>query len=173
MRNLLKLVILFLVLTLISLMIVGIIRKSNERKLAKERIETLPDFSFKTIYDSIFSRNQIKNGPVLILFFNPECEHCQYQVQALIENREAISDVLVLMISNAGKEIVMDFIKSNNLLDFPRLVVLLDDTHSFGKFFGTETIPASFIYDKKLKLKKYFHGEVIFETILSYLKGND
>jgi thiol-disulfide isomerase/thioredoxin len=173
MKNLFKWVILFLVLALISLMIAGIIRKSKEGKLAKEKIETLPDFSFKTINDSIFSRNQIKDGPVLILFFNPECEHCQYQVQAVIKNREAISDVLVLMISNAGKEIVMDFIKSYNLIDFPRLVVLLDDTHSFDKFFGTETVPASFIYDKKLKLTKYFHGEATFETILGYLKKND
>jgi peroxiredoxin len=173
MKKTLMLVIVIIITGLITFLIIGIIAKTNKGKIAKEMIKTLPNFSLKTINDTVFRSDQIEAGPVLVLFFHPECEHCQYQLTTLFRNRAETPGIRVLLISNAEKEAIINFLKENNLLDYPGLIALVDETYSFRDFFGTEQVPATFIYDKQLKLVRYFQGEVRPETILKYLRQDD
>jgi len=167
------LVFVIIIIGLITFLIIGIIAKTHKSKIAKEMIKTLPVFSLKTLNDTVFRSDQIKEGPVLVLFFHPECEHCQYEIKTLFKSKSETSGIRILLISNAEKEAIRNFLKENNLLDYPGLVALVDETYSFGDWFGTELVPATFIYDKKLKLVRYFQGEVRPETILKYLRQDD
>jgi len=173
MKKALMLVFVIIIIGLTTFLIIGIIAKTHKSKIAKEMIKTLPVFSLKTLNDSVFRSDQIKEGPVLVLFFHPECKHCQYQITTLFKNRAETSGIRVLLISNAEKEAIRNFLKENNLLDYPGLITLVDETYSFRDYFGTELVPATFIYDKKLKLVRYFQGEVRPETILKYLRQDD
>jgi thiol-disulfide isomerase/thioredoxin len=173
MKKTLMLVIVIIITGLITFLIIGIIAKTNKGKIAKEMIKTLPVFSLKTLNDTVFWSDQIKEGPVLVLFFHPECEHCQYEIKTLFKNRHETPGIRVLLISNAEKEAIRNFLKENNLLDYPGLSTLIDESFSFRDYFGTELVPATFIYDKKLKLVRYFQGEVRPETILKYLRQDD
>ena len=83
------------------------------------------------------------------------------------------SGLHVLLISNAEKEGIRRFMEENDLLQHPGLIALADQTYSFRDYFGTEIVPAIFIYNKELKLVRYFQGEVRPETILKYLRTND
>jgi thiol-disulfide isomerase/thioredoxin len=151
----------------------GIVKKIHERNISRERIKTLPEFSFKTLNGSIFKSDQIKEGPVLILFFNPECEHCQYQITSLFKNVALPKELNVLLISNSEPRPIMKFLKDNNLSEYPELTVMIDETFKFRECFGTDIVPATFIYNKDLKLVKYYKGEVNPETILKCLRQND
>ena len=166
-------VIVVIIAGLTTLLIIGIINKSHKSRIAKERIKSFPLFSFRKLNDTIFRSDEIKEGPVLVLFFHPECEHCQYQITTLFKNWVEPSGVHVILISNAEKEIVKKFVNKISLPDSPEIIILVDDTYSFLNYFGTELVPATFIYDRKLRLIKYFQGEVRSETILKYLKQDD
>jgi thiol-disulfide isomerase/thioredoxin len=173
MKKAILMVIVVIIIGLTIILIIGIVTKTHAGKIAKDRIKSLPVFSFKTINDSIFRSDEIKEGPVLILFYHPECEHCQYQITTLFKSQTVTSGLHVLLISNAEKEVIRSFLKENNLLEYPGVIALVDETYSFTKYFGTELVPATFIYNKELKLVKYFQGEVKPETIIKYLKQDD
>jgi peroxiredoxin len=170
MKKTLMVVFVIIIIGLTTFLIIGIVGKTHKSKIAKDRIKTLPIFSFRTLNDTMFRSDQIKEGPVLILFFNPECEHCQYQITTLFKNWAETSGIHVLLISNAEKEAIRNFVMKNNLPDYPGIVILADETYSFRDYFGTALVPVTFIYDKKLRLVRYFQGEVRPETILKYLR---
>ena len=173
MKKALMLIVIILITGLIVSLIIGIVDKANKRKVAKERIKTLPVFSMRTLSGTLFRSDQIKKGPVLVLFFHPECEHCQYQITTLFKNLAGTAGVHFILISNAEKEAIRNFLKENNLRDYPGLIALADETYSFSDYFGTEIVPATFIYDRNLQLVRYFQGEVRPETILNYLTPDD
>jgi peroxiredoxin len=156
--------------TFLAIGIAGKIHKSN---IVKEKIKTLPSFSFKKLNDTIFNANEIKEGPVLILFFHPECEHCQYQITSFFKKWVQTRDIHVLLVSNAEKSEIKSFVKENKLPDYPGLNVLVDEADTFRDYFGIEQVPATFIYNKQLNLVKCFQGEVRPETILKYLRQYD
>jgi thiol-disulfide isomerase/thioredoxin len=170
MKRILLIVIVLIVTSLMMFLIIGIIDKTNKSKMVKERFKTLPHFSMNTINDSVFNSSDIKKGPVLVLFFHPECEHCQYQIKALFGKWDETSGIQVILISNAEKEVIRNFLNINNLFKYPGIIVLVDDSFSFKKYFGTELVPAIFIYDKNLKIAMHFQGEMRPETIFRYLK---
>jgi len=173
MKRSLMVVIIIIITGLVLFLVTGIVIKANKSKVAKDRINTLPVFSLAALNDSIFCSGQIKEGPVLVLFFHPECEHCQYQIASLLKNKADMSGVHILMISNAEKEEIRKFMSEINLSNYPGLIVLVDKNHNFRDWFGTELVPATFIYNNKKKLVRYFQGEVRPETILKYLSQND
>jgi thiol-disulfide isomerase/thioredoxin len=173
MKKVLTAGIIILIVGLTVFLLIGIADKIQKSKIAKEGIKSLPVFSFRTLNDSIFNSDQLKEGPVLILFFHPECEHCQYQISTLFKNNLMPPGLKVLLISNAEKEGIRRFMEENDLLQHPGLIALADQTYSFRDYFGTEIVPALFIYNKELKLIRYFQGEVKPETILEYLKQDD
>jgi thiol-disulfide isomerase/thioredoxin len=170
MKKTLILSIVIIVIGLTAFLFTGIATKTHLNKIAKERITVLPVFSMKTLNDTIFRSDLIKSGPVIILHFHPECEHCKYEISTLFKCKAELSGTQVILISNAEKEVISNFLKENNLLNYPGSVALLDETYSFKSYFGTGIVPATFIYDKKLKLVKFFQGEVRPETILKYLR---
>jgi peroxiredoxin len=167
----------FIVVSILSLLIIFLIAaialRMHSSKIAEEKIKILPIFSMKTINDSLFNTQDIKHGPVLVLYFHPECEHCQYQLTTLFRNWEEYSEVYILLISDAGKELICNFVDTLNIKNNQKIKIMIDDSYSFADHFGTSVVPSTFIYNKKLILVKYFHGEVKPETVLKYLKLDD
>jgi thiol-disulfide isomerase/thioredoxin len=145
-------------------MLIGIYSKIHLRNILSNSIECFPSFSFKTMSDSIFNSNQIKHGPVLIIYFHPECEHCQYEINDLIENNVPIPNLQILLITYAPKESVIEYLTELNY-NGNLILPLLDETFSFGKYFGSDMVPSTYIYDEELKLIDHFDGEVGIETI--------
>lgn len=173
MKRVLMMAVVIFISGLTVFLIISTIKIEHKRNAAKERIKTLPVFSLRTISDTMFRSDNITEGPVLVLFFHPECEHCQYHIESLFNNKVFIQGVIILLISSSEKEGIIKFLKEHNLLDHPELIALIDEAYSFKDWFGTDLIPATFIYNKKLKLVRYFQGEVKPETIRKYLRQND
>jgi peroxiredoxin len=173
MKKMLLLVFVIILTGLTAILITGIVTKTHKRKIVKERIRTLPSFSLKTLSDTLFSSDQIKEGPALVLFFHPECEHCKYEITTLFKNWVKTSGIHVLLISNAERDEIKNFLREKELLDRPGIISLVDETCSLRNYFRAELVPAAFIYDKKLKLVRCFQGEARPEIILKYLRQDD
>lgn len=154
---------------LISFFAYSIIRKNREHRISYERISRLPQFSFTTLEGASFSSCKITEGPVLIVRFHPECEHCQYEISEILKSKIQASGVKVLLISGAGREMVIEFLDQFNLSEKQGVVALLDTAFVFREIFGKDFVPSNYIYDKDLKLVKQLFGEYKIESILNYL----
>jgi hypothetical protein len=162
-----------LVVTLFFLTIIFIVieigNKLNKAKIIKEHISKLPQFSFATLQNTSFNSSCITQGPVLIVRYHPECEHCQYEISALIKNKVLASKIKILLISDADKNKIVKFLDQFHINDIPKIIPLLDTVSIFSDVFGKDIVPSNYIYDKELNLVKVFNGEVKIETILKYL----
>jgi hypothetical protein len=165
-------VVLIMVIT-ISLLVTGINRKIQKQKEISEKISRLPSFSFKGLGGTSFESSDIKQGPVLIVHFHPECEHCQYEISEILKSEVPQSFKNVLLVSSAHPDSIRRFLERLDSSEFPSIVPLADTSYSFEDTFGRNPIPCSFIYNRKLNLVKILPGEVKTETILKYLRESE
>ena len=151
----------------------GILRKIQKQKLITEKIQRLPSFSFITLNNHSFNSSEIRKGPVLVIRFHPECEHCQYEISEILNSNIPVSGAYVIMVSSADPDSIRKFIKRFNLSDYPAIIPLADTSYIFGDIFGSDIIPSNYIYNKELELVKVLNGEVRTETLLKYLVGSE
>lgn len=154
--------ILFLILT------GGIINKVVKANETAERIKTLPFFTLGTLEGNMFNSEDLKRGPLLIVYFHPECEYCQYEISSLISNDIQSRGIKVLFVSNARSDSIKRFMKPFDT-NSDNLHILSDTSVVFTEMFGIHSVPVNILYDEKLRLVKIFKGEVKTETILNYL----
>ena len=91
------------------LLIGGIISKRQKASEQFARISALPDFTIPTIDGSLFNTSEISEGPLLITYFHPECEHCQYEISSLANSNIPDSGVKILLVSYAGSQQIRSF----------------------------------------------------------------
>jgi hypothetical protein len=169
MRNIFRRAILSAFILILILLVSGIIRKLSEEKLKKEKSGSLPAFTFLTLDENIFNSSQIKKGPVIIIRFHPECEHCQYEISQILESDIPGLVTNFLMISSAPPDSISKFLNQFHYSDYTTIIPLVDTNDSFSTFFGKDIVPSNYIYNKELKLVKIIFGEVKVETIRKHL----
>jgi thiol-disulfide isomerase/thioredoxin len=155
----------------VTFLVSGILAKTTKHKQLSEKISKLPSFSFTTLTNESFNSSQIKNGPVLIIRFHPECEHCQYEISEILKSNIPASGTTVIMISSAHPDSIRRFLSQFNYSDYPSVIPLADTSYIFGDIFGSDIVPSNYIYNRELDLVKVLPGEVKTETILKYLLG--
>jgi hypothetical protein len=168
----LSLVILFIVL-FASFLIIGIVRKVQIKKEVEHKISSLPAFSFLTLQNEFYNSTEIRKGPVLVVHYHPECEHCQFEISEILKNNIPALFTKVILVSGAHPDSIRKFLKRFNYSEYPSVLPLVDTSDNFEKTFGKSIVPSSYIYNSKLYLVKFLHGEVKSESILKYLQESE
>jgi hypothetical protein len=152
-----------------SFLIYGTVSKIQKHQMTTEKISKLPFFSFSTLNNNSYNSSEIKKGPVLIVRFHPECEHCQYEITELLNSDIPSSGINIILVSSAPRDSISKFLGQFNLADYPSVIPLVDTSYIFGDIFGSDYVPSNYIYNKEHNLVKAISGEVKTETILKYL----
>ena len=173
MKKGLALSILSVISVILILLVFGITSKIGKNRQLNEKIRVLPYFSFQTIDGAAFNSKEIQSGPALVIRFDPECEHCRYEISELMKSSIPSSGIRIIMISSANTDSVRKLLSLYDLPSKPTITALADTSALFGNIFGSDFIPSNYIYDKELRLVKVLYGEVKTETILKYLKQSE
>lgn len=173
MRKIILILVAMIAVFSVFLLIAGTVRKVKKHDYIENKIASLPAFSFITLSNVYFNSSDIKEGPVLIVHFHPECEHCQYEISEILKNNIPKSYNLVILVSSAHSDSIRKFFKEFNLADFQSVIPLVDISYKFEEIFGSGIVPSSYIYNKKLKLVKILHGEVRTEVLIKSLQESD
>ena len=152
------------------LLISGVNSKILKEKRINENISVLPSFSFKTLTKDDFNSSEIKNGPVLIVRFHPECDHCQFEISQIFRSDIPSLVSHTLLISSDHPDSIRKFLEQYNFSDYPSVLALADTSDSFSVIFGKDIVPSNYIYNKELQLVKVLLGEVKTETIRKYIQ---
>ena len=105
-------------------LIITLIVKTNAENASK----ILPTFSFQTLEKTTFKTSDINdiNSKIVINYFNPSCEHCQYLATQYYLQRKNMQQVQILLITNADINSTNIFYRKYKLDSIPKLVLLLD-----------------------------------------------
>ncbi|HZY83097.1 MAG TPA: redoxin domain-containing protein, partial [Cyclobacteriaceae bacterium] len=108
-------------------------------------------------------------GKTLIVFFNPDCDHCQREAKLMSENMDMLSGYEVYFITVEQMPAIIKF-QQDYKLEAPNI--------HFGRAEGPEVIqavgpisevPTLFAYNDQ-KLKGRLQGEVGIEKLREFLK---
>ena len=156
-----------------TFLILGMINKVQKHKMLTEKIAKFPFFSFTTLTNESFNSSEIRKGPVLVIRFHPECEHCQYEISEILKSNIPESGIRVILVSSAHPDSIKTFLGQFNYNNYPFVIPLSDTSYTFGDIFGSDIVPSNYIYDKELELVKVLLGEFKTETILKYLQVSE
>lgn len=161
-KKILKRVVGYLILILLIIIIVKGYYAISEFDKTDKRIQSMPLISFTRLYgDSV----DYYKGRIVVYYFSPECEHCQYMTKKLVENCNYHSEIRFVMVTSAGISSAKDFIKLYHIAECRSISVYTDTILSFNKLFGSSIIPSFFIYENGILVKKVV-GETKIENLL-------
>jgi len=166
-----KITLIIIILVFISgvlILIGGSVKKLNNQDSLEEKIQHLPPFSFMSLNAGSFSSAEITEGPLLIVNFHPDCEHCYYEISELLNSNIIDSGIKLILVTFAQPDSVKRFLDKCQIPDQYNFITLIDTSLVFGDVFGRNYIPSNYLYDKDLDLIEALYGEYKTETIIKY-----
>lgn len=123
------------------------------------KTKQLPEFTLTDIDFKDFNQNSLsRTKSTIIMLFNPECDHCQQQLELLIATPQVAKTAQVVLSSAESQEINREFYKKYHLEKYPFIRLGKEYGYFFGGFYRPSTIPFIAIYNPKKQLVFYNHG---------------
>ncbi|MCJ8208213.1 thioredoxin domain-containing protein [Mucilaginibacter sp. RS28] len=124
----------------------------------EKNIENLPTYHIlNTDSVKVTTANLKKNKPVMIIYFSPDCSHCQHLMYEMKPQLNELKDVQIVMITFVQYKMIKDFYNSFGLNAYPNITVGTEGyTYEMQKYFDVKTTPYIAIYNKHGKLVKAY-----------------
>ena len=133
--------------------------------------KTLPDFTLLTTDSVAFTQTVLAEGKsTIIMLFNPECEHCQDQLQLLLNIPEVAASANLLLTATETLQKIKVFYNKFHLEKYSWINIGKDYKYFFGGFYQPKTIPVLAFYNKQKQLVYFSQGNVKKAAIIDALK---
>lgn len=143
--------------------------QTEANKAPYERFPEFPPFTL-LMQDSssvLIKEKLPKKSPVLLILFNPDCDHCQHETEDITKRIEEFSKIQIIMATPASIPMMKAFIDKYNLTKFKNIVVGQDHKMMMPTFFMIRNMPFLAFYNEKKELIETFSGSMPVDTILS------
>lgn len=144
-------------------------KKIEAKKVFAEQVKRLPK---STNFQWVGKQTPNNNTPTIILFFNPDCDHCQYEAKAILEHQSDFATTHFWWVATVDALAINDFSKKYNLVSLSNHYFAKLPAEKVVETFGSVSVPHIFIYDKTAVLQKEFRGETKIEALLKYTNQN-
>ena len=132
----------------------------------------LPDFTLTNIDFKDFTQNDLnRSKSTIIMLFNPECDHCQQQLELFLATPEVVKNAQIVLSSLEPQETNREFYKKYQLSKYPFVLLGREYGNFFGDYYRPTTIPFVAVYNPKKQLVLYNHGSITKPQLLSALSS--
>ncbi len=136
------------------------------------QIGDMPQFKITQANGKIFKASELKTSkPTLLIYFSPECDHCQVFMKEFFKQANSFSKSNVLMITFLPADRVVTFVKEYPVGKYPNITV---GTEGMGflvrDHLGIQNMPFAALYDKKNKLINKYERDIPLDVILAKIK---
>ncbi len=128
----------------------------------------LPDFVMTTLQGETL-RTKSLQGKNILIFYNPDCDHCQRQAQSIRKKMDAFSNWTIYFIAASGDTQSRTFATTYDLHEQKNVVFATAGIPEVIREMGSIGTPSIFIYSDEGKLVKQFDGETPVEDILKVM----
>jgi peroxiredoxin len=161
--------ILVLLFTGIGILIAKTIRTNNHKKQVSEQLKMIPNFETYNMDSLKVHHAEFHEKPTVIVYFNTECEHCQYEAKQIVKYQDRFKDVNLYMLSAENIAQIKAFARKMDLDKISNLELGKITVKESFEVFAFTSIPDILIYNASGELQKHFKGETKIEAILKYL----
>lgn len=143
----------------------GIASRLAHKQNVAEQTRVLPNLTFQS-YDGSPVHLNVGTQPTVLIYFEPDCDHCQQEATEYRKAAQTLEAMRVLWLSSAARPAVEQFAVAYGLV--PNQVVLLNREVAYKKF-GFSAVPNIMIYRADGSLVRRFKGVTSFKEIHSLL----
>jgi len=108
-------------------------------------------------------------GKTVLVFFQPDCDHCQRETVQIEQNLSAFKDYQLYFISDAALPQIAEFAQTYKLAGNPAIHFYQTSIADIMRTIGAVQLPSVYVYSGQGKLIKTFNGETPIGWILSVL----
>ena len=136
-----------------------------------KRFPTVPPITLLKTNNTLITKDQFKkNQPVLIMFFSPDCHHCQKQMEDMLARIKDFNKVQIILATYRSMEELVSFEHKYKLANYPNIQSGRDTKYFIQPFYKVKNLPYLALYNKKGDLITTFEGNVTVDTLLKHLK---
>ncbi|MEQ9442056.1 MAG: redoxin domain-containing protein [Cyclobacteriaceae bacterium] len=128
----------------------------------------LPDMPMLTTA-GIKTNAQELEGKVVLVLFQPDCDHCQREAVQIREHLQAFDDYTVYFITYAPMADIQRFSQEYQLDGNDNVFFAFVEVQPILDNFGSVPTPSMYIYSDKRQLVKSFEGETPIAEILPHI----
>ncbi|HQQ95675.1 MAG TPA: redoxin domain-containing protein [Cyclobacteriaceae bacterium] len=140
----------------------------EQQKAVDETAKGLPDFIMTTLEGELLQTKALQ-GKNILIFYNPDCDHCQRQAQSIRKQINAFNDWTIYFIAASGDTQSRTFAMTYDLHEQKNVFFATAGIPEVVREMGSIGTPSIFIYDDAGKLVKNFDGETPVEDILKVM----
>ena len=130
----------------------------------------IPAFSILQTDSTWFNKEALPgNRPVVIIYFRPDCGHCQLTAQEFEQKIAQFKDVFFVWVSYDSVAHIKSFAEEYKLLNAKNIRVGRDTKYYVPSFFKIKFTPFIAVYNKKGKLMHTYDGGTDPDTIVRLL----
>lgn len=141
----------------------------------KRNIEHIPHFKILKADSTYFTYSDLKrNKPVMIIYFAPDCSHCQHLMYEMKPKMKEFGDIQIVMVTFTDfnlLKMIKNFNRDFQLAQYPNLTVGTEG-HSYvvQQYYQVRTTPYIAIYDHKGNLVQAFEKPPKVDTLIAAVK---
>lgn len=147
-------------LILFSFLILAGCTYSQDKKILNLPI---PHYKILKVDSTYVTQDAIdRHKPVMIIYFGPDCPHCQRLMAEMKENMSAFKDIQIVMITFTRTEfpylnMIKDFSKTYDLPKYKNITMGTEyPDYKVQRYYQVTGTPFVAIYDRNGKMVKYF-----------------
>ena len=135
--------------------------------------QTIPPFRMQLTNGKIFSiQNVSKKNPLIIIYFAPDCEHCQVLIHSLLKRINDFKKAQIIMVSFEPLNMVLNFENEYHLPAYPNIKCGTEiPAFYFKNLFNLAKTPFTALYNKKGKLIISYKNETPLDDLIKHLNA--
>jgi peroxiredoxin len=110
-----------------------------------------------------------RQGKIILIFFNPDCDHCQRQADDISHNIKVFKGQLIYFIGSNTLEELTHFSQTYKLNEYPNVFFATAAIENVTQAFGPIGVPSIFIYSDQGVLIKRFDNETKVAEIAKFI----
>ncbi|WP_162499853.1 TlpA family protein disulfide reductase [Mucilaginibacter terrigena] len=133
---------------------------------------TIPPYKILTTKDQTLTpADLVKNKPVMIIYFAPDCPHCQKLINDMKPSMAKFKNIQVLLITYTDIRMVKAFENDYGLKAYPNFILGTEGyTYTVQRFYQLKHTPFVALYDKNGKLVQAFEKQPEASDLLKAIK---
>jgi thiol-disulfide isomerase/thioredoxin len=133
----------------------------------------LPPFKMYLSNSSVFSVTELpKNKPVIVIYFDPDCDHCQKLMNDLFKKINNFKKTELVMVTFKPVEEVAAFEKKYKTHNYSNINVGTEGTsYQLRNYYKLTNMPFTALYDKDQKLNYSYGQDISVDELIKRLKN--
>ena len=121
---------------------------------------------------TVFNTNKIPEGnPTILIYFSPDCEHCQAETQDLLTNMNSLKNVQLYFITTATIIELKKYCQDFHFEQYNNIIAAKDYQYDFYRIYKVTSFPYLVIYNENKELVKLYKGETGIARIVNAIQS--